>query len=282
MTALSDRARAVLRRRHDDPSGRARHTETALNAEQSVRPTDSVDLEESFRGFCAVCGCYETFVRGERSIREGYRCPACKAHLRYQGQALALLERYGAPGTTSLAELVTQPSFQNLDVYEPGALGPFRSYFSGLPGYTTSEFEPGTQIGDPMGTGTCQDLMALTYDDKSFDVVVTSDVFEHVRKPYVGFSEVYRVLRPGGAHIFSIPAQYPLASRTVPRVDVSTDEDVMLLEPRYHRHHLVYNDFGADITESLAAIGFATQIPRFRCGSPHASRLATFVSVKPG
>lgn len=122
--------------------------------------------------------------------------------------------------------------------------------------------------------------MALTYPSDTFDLVITSDVFEHVRHPYEGFAEVHRVLRPGGAHIFTVPVRWPMREHTIERVDTSGDEDVFLLEPVYHRIHLVYNDFGADMLDKLAEIGFATEAIRFESTSRAAARLLTFCSVK--
>ena len=39
-----------------------------------------------------------------------------------------------------------------------------------------------------------------TFADASFDLVITSDVFEHVLDPSRGFSEIARTLRPSGVH----------------------------------------------------------------------------------
>src|SRR5262249_25600166 len=40
------------------------------------------------------------------------------------------------------------------------------------------------------------------------DLVVTSDVFEHVLDPARGFSKIARTLRPGGAHVFTVPSYW--------------------------------------------------------------------------
>jgi SAM-dependent methyltransferase len=127
--------------------------------------------------------------------------------------------------------------------------------------------------------------MSLTFADDSFDVVVTSDIFEHIRHPMVGFAEVRRVLRPGGLHVFSIPSQLPLRSRTLIRVDTSGDEDVMLLDPAYHlgpgnSRHLVYNEFGRDLIDQLGDLGLPTELVRFDVPDTEASRLVTWVSMK--
>ena len=106
----------------------------------------------------------------------------------------------------------------------------------------------------------CQDLMHLTYEDDSFDLVLSSDIFEHVRKPFAGFQEVNRVLKPGGFHIFSIPFDYPMPVETVYRVDTSGPEDEFILPKRYHSapmggKSLVYTDLGEDMVEIMAGAG---------------------------
>ena len=45
------------------------------------------------------------------------------------------------------------------------------------------------------------DLQRLTYSSDSLDVVIASDVFEHVREDAKGFQEIYRVLKRGGLFI---------------------------------------------------------------------------------
>ena len=42
-------------------------------------------------------------------------------------------------------------------------------------------------------------------DDASFDVVVCNQVFEHLKNIYLPLSEIWRVLKPGGLLIFSVP-----------------------------------------------------------------------------
>jgi SAM-dependent methyltransferase len=185
----------------------------------------------------------------------------------------------------SLADLVREPQLAGLDVWEPGVLGPLRPHLATLPGYVVSDFWPDVPPGQERDGVRCEDLTALTFADASFDLVVTSDIFEHVRIPELGFREVHRVLRPGGRHVFSIPIQEPWRSNTLERVDTSSSEDVHLLPPQYHlgpKHslHLVYNEFGRDLLELLDRVGFDTEVVPFECPSPEASRLLTLSSVR--
>ena len=118
--------------------------------------------------------------------------------------------------------------------------------------------------------------MDLTYEDNSFDLVLSSDIFEHVRKPFVGFQEVNRVLKPGGFHIFSIPSAHPMPSETVFRVDTSGPEDVFILPRHYHSaprggKSLVYTDFGADMVKVMAGDGIDLRMESPSPGSAPAS-----------
>jgi SAM-dependent methyltransferase len=51
----------------------------------------------------------------------------------------------------------------------------------------------------------CDVNLGLRYEDAAFDAVVAIEVFEHTRAPYDVIAEVYRVLKPGGLLIFSVP-----------------------------------------------------------------------------
>ena len=103
----------------------------------------------------------------------------------------------------------------------------------------------------------------MTFADENFDVVITEDVFEHIRDYKKGFREVYRVLKKGGYHIFTVPCFFD--KPTLVRVDTSGDEDIHLLPPEYHRDRirgkiLAYRTFGIDIFEILEKIGFETTV----------------------
>jgi len=57
------------------------------------------------------------------------------------------------------------------------------------------------------------DVEPLPFADASFDVVVFSEVMEHVRFPQKALGEIARVLRPGGRHIGSVPNAFRLRNR---------------------------------------------------------------------
>jgi SAM-dependent methyltransferase len=50
----------------------------------------------------------------------------------------------------------------------------------------------------------------LPFDDNTFDLVISEEVFEHVMDQVGILRELYRVMRPGGCAIHVIPARYSL------------------------------------------------------------------------
>ena len=51
-----------------------------------------------------------------------------------------------------------------------------------------------------------EDIQALSWDDGTFDLVLTSETLEHVPDPRLALRETRRVLRPGGRHVFTVPS----------------------------------------------------------------------------
>jgi SAM-dependent methyltransferase len=245
-------------------------------------------LIDSYEDDCSVCGRRGTFIRREgEPVRESYRCPDCRSSARYRVQAACLCELY-KPGARSMTELVSGGALRDLRVYEPGVGGPFRERLRGACAvYEQSFLWPDTPPGERKDGVRCENLERLTFADGSFDLVVTSDIFEHVRDPVAAFGEVGRVLAPGGRHLFTVPALDPWPRSTVRRVDVSGEqEDVHLLPPSHHGDGrggrcLVYNDFGADLLDALAGLGLPTRVFRRACPNPQVGRVIVFESRKP-
>lgn len=276
--ALLRRARALLARRApaDGP---------AAVADPPAAPTSTrarIAQVTAYDGVCAVCGEFGHFEREQRSMRETFACPSCQASLRYRHQAEVLVAHLSRRGSASLQELCAEPEVAALSVYEPGVIGPFRERLGRLAGYVSSAYWPDVAPGATRDGVRCEDLEALTFPDEHFDLMVSSDILEHVRHPDVAFAESFRVLRPGGMHVFTVPFLFPLRAETEVRVDVSGPEDVHLLEPRYHRNPvdpagaLVYNEFGLDLVARLERVGFEVRLPR---GLHHTM---TVVARRPG
>ena len=49
-----------------------------------------------------------------------------------------------------------------------------------------------------------EDLMNLSFADETIDIVLSSDVQEHIPRPYDAHREIYRVLKPNGRRICTV------------------------------------------------------------------------------
>ena len=124
-----------------------------------------------------------------------------------------------------------------------------------------SEYVEGARGGDVRAGVRCEDVQALTYADASFDLVTHTEVLEHVADDARAFAELYRVLRPGGWMLFSVPLR---AGPTLERARLRDGAIEHVVEPSYHgdpyragARILAFRDYGADIVARVAAAGFA-------------------------
>lgn len=211
-------------------------------------------------GKCLVCGKTSLFVCLDcNSFRNSMICLFCRSASRNRHVAKAILGIVG--GGKSIADL---PAVGNVTIYNTATDDCFCRVLRGYHGYFSSCYKEGLEFGTEISPrASCQNIEALTYADNLFDFVITEDVFEHVRHPEMGFREIYRVLRPGGYHVFTVPFHFDRP--TLIRVDTSGDEDVHLLSPEYHGDPLrgtilAYRTFGIDLFEQLNTIGFETRV----------------------
>lgn len=216
-------------------------------------------------------------------------CEHCNATLRYRAQASAIVSHFGSGQYASLKEARAAGVLDNLAVWEMALRGPIRRQFFGIEGYVPSYYWPDLPLGATRDGVVCQDVTALTFADSSFDLVISSDVMEHVHEPWAGFAEIARVLKPGGMNVFTIPVRIPLKPESVTRATLDTDtgEVTHILPEVYHQSgelepSLVFTDFGADIFERHRELGMHLSFHRASTRSRADSRFGTFVAVKLG
>ena len=176
---------------------------------------------------------------------EAIRCLRCGANRRMEMMAEVLRERIGGHLT-------------RLDVLELDVDSCLRSLLIGARTYVRSFYSAAQPLGSIDGSGArCEDITRLTFADESIDIIVSSDVLEHVPDLDAAFAETYRVLRPGGSHVFTVPVSAVTARRAVRE----GDEIVHLLPPCYHldprdpKGILAYWDLGRDLIARFADSG---------------------------
>jgi SAM-dependent methyltransferase len=91
-------------------------------------------------------------------------------------------------------------------IYNTESSGAVHKELAKNPDYVCSEyFGEGYESGQIVNGAQHQDLCSLSFDDGSFDLVLSSDVLEHMPSPYDAHREIFRVLKPGGRHLFTVP-----------------------------------------------------------------------------
>jgi len=115
----------------------------------------------------------------------------------------------------------------------------------------------------------CEDLAQQTFDDESFDIVITQDVLEHLLEPCKAFQEIYRTLKPGGSHVFTVPWYY--WQETKVRARMNNGKIEYIEKPDYHgnpidsKGSLVVIEWGQDLCEIIfACSGMITTAIRIR------------------
>ena len=132
---------------------------------------------------------------------------------------------------------------------------------------TVSELWDGVAPGDFHRGVQCQDVQRLTHPDGAFDLVTSTEVFEHVPDDRRAFAEVHRVLRPGGLLVFTVPLMD--AGATLERAEIRYGRIVHLVTPEYHGDRLrgrcsvlAFRTYGPDIVDRLRAAGFDAGLER--------------------
>ena len=238
-------------------------------------------------GYCVVCGnqsifrfdptiitpqLREAWGISERLVeafnrKESMFCGSCGSSLRVRRLAAVLMQTFAERSglsCKSFAELLENKGFRDLKMAEINACGALHSYLKDHPNLSYSEWLPHAEPGEVHDGVRCEDLQRLTYPDNYFDIILTSETLEHVPDPGKAWHEIFRTLKDGGYHIFTIPVLLSLPT-SVRRANLVDGKRENLLAPAYHgawgsENMFVYTDFGADLVEKLNGIGLKTDL----------------------
>ncbi len=207
-------------------------------------------------GTCNVCRRSTLFVCDAAADRWIRRCCWCRSTPKYR----AIVQVIESEAGEKIAHIVQQRK-----IYELSTTSPIFRKLRGHRNYEASGYFSDLPFGEKITPFYWnQDLQRLTFPSESFDIVISSETMEHVRRPWLGFSEIYRILREGGFYVFTIPFRGDRLTRS--RIDTTGADDVILLKKIYHndpyrpQDSLVYTDFGSDLPDLLRPIGFDTQL----------------------
>ncbi len=146
----------------------------------------------------------------------------------------------------------------------------FKTYFNKIIGseYIDENLKGGKIIDGIMH----QDMENLSFKDNEFDIIVSSDVLEHVPDYKKGLQEVYRCLKIGGVSYMTFPFALNYKKNLTRAYKDKSGKIIHLLTPEYHgdtlrsgSHYkqegsLCYRLFGWELIDEVKKIGFSDVI----------------------
>ena len=201
----------------------------------------------SNEGYCHCCRKNTEFIIAGSWLRDQYFCAKCRSIPR-QRHISCILDTFF-------------PDWEKTSLHESSPSNDFISRWAS--NYSSSQFFENIPRGKVHKGFRCENLEHMTFPDNTFDIFVTQDVMEHVFSPGDAFGEIMRVLKPGGAHVFTAPKHKGLRT-SHPRAALKSGEIDYFMDPVYHGNPvgdgkaLVTWDYGDD---------FETLIWKW-CGNP--------------
>ena len=176
-----------------------------------------LSLHKARLRYCRCCSRYSLYLCLGKD-EEAIRCVYCGANIRYE--LLAHYIRTKLPFALKDAVVLEVDSGSPLSPLLNTAYVYFHTYFS-------IDCVHGSERGDG---AICEDLTQLTFDDSSLDLIVSSDVLEHIPDIESAFRETERVLKPKGMHLFTVPTHLKTKKLAVEK----NGKIIHLSEPEYH------------------------------------------------
>jgi predicted SAM-dependent methyltransferase len=238
--------------------------------EARARARDKLALKLGYvPGYCNICGHPTVFKVDHPNFREHVVCRICGSRNR-QRQIATLLLSYVIEGGgraspwLSVRDIPRETIICNAEttraLHQRLALRLGKNYIS-------SEYiDPSLRSGESRDGMLHVDMQATHFADNSIDFILSSDVMEHVPHPLQALTETYRILKPGGCHIFTAPFYQHRFTNEV-RVSVDDrDGATYLRRPWYHDDPLraggalVYTIFAPELLGQLEDMGFEARL----------------------
>ena len=225
----------------------------------------------SVRGYCIVCGCdRELLVSSMYSpgrYLDGRVIPNWREHLACNG--CGFVNRVRATLHVLFQEVHPRSSDR---IYLTEQATPLFRWFSDhFEHITGSEYMgDGLQGGLTVNGYRHEDIQALSFDDGTFDIIVSLEVLEHVPFPDRAFRELRRVLKEGGTLLITVPFRDDRDLDEV-RAELMPDGTIKhFMEPEYHGNPvnpeggaLCFRYYGWDIVRQLREAGFRDAAAHF-------------------
>lgn len=199
--------------------------------------------------------------------RENYFCSFCKSNFRTRSHALSIVKALEFNNLNDFYTfLKNNPSFQ---VYETANYWVFRNNkFKDLNNYIVSQYYQDYRWGEEVNGVRNENLEKLTFKKSVFDLIISSEVLEHVSNLSKALAEIRRVLKRNGFHIFTTPVDKRIKKTRLRAVKTKSGKIKYLLAPVFHGDDilsqvLAFRDFATDITKIIKKYKFKSKQYKF-------------------
>jgi SAM-dependent methyltransferase len=225
------------------------------------------------QGYCHCCRVNTTFHSNHVWLRDNYLCLNCGS-LPRERHLQSVLD-------------ISFPGWEKTEIHESSPSNNLLKQFCGR-NYSCSQLPNGDESIVDERSVLLENLEFLSFPDDTFDLFITKDVLEHVFNPDIAVREIMRVLKPGGAHVFTTPKHKSL-EKSSPRASLVDGVVVFLKEESYHGNpvgdgrSLVTWDFGDDFGNLLlgwSGLETATIVPKINDFGIEGEYLEVFVTRK--
>lgn len=214
------------------------------------------------KGYCPICESEATFVARGPWYRGTLFCRSC--------------ENGSSPRERALAHVLRRemPNWRDAAIHEcsPMNRGISMKMQREAKNYVGSHYFPDKPFGSTVEGWRNENIESTTFEDDTFDLVVTLDVTEHVFGVDRMFADIWRTLKPGGMYISTFPIRKAQVEPQIPLANLLPDGTIEFLKqpPEYHgnpidnKGALVVWDFGYDIHQTIPKWApFGVEISRF-------------------
>ncbi|WP_342757077.1 methyltransferase domain-containing protein [Kineothrix sedimenti] len=207
------------------------------------------------REVCQICGMLTEFKAEDEVVllREA-TCVHCGASLRNSDVAGEVIAYIRGENTGLKNQKEKLDKYRILNTCSSGYI---HNALKGCEGYTCCEYFSQVPSGSIYNDVLCVDLCNIPFDENTFDIVISEDVLEHICDFEKAMSEILRVLKVGGKHIFTVPLHE--GRKTIGRQD---KEKVYHGDPIHEEGCLVVTDWGDDIGIILESFGYSVDIQK--------------------
>ena len=198
-------------------------------------------------GYCPICESAQRFVSLSEWYRDNLLCLGCGS----------------IPRERALAHVLTRsvPDWRAKRIHEcsPAPRSISEKARRECQGYIATQYFTGEPLGAIVRGFRNENLENTTFEDGSFDVILSLDVLEHVNEPADCFVDMHRTLAPGGLCIFTVPTEKGMVDSERLARFLPDGAEELYASPEYHGNPISEKgalvtfrygyDFAVDITQ---------------------------------